>query len=710
MIRNKLFTLLALIIFSSQANKLFADGGMHPINTIKNLPLAKAGLKISANDIFNPKGQQGLVKAIVKVGGCTGSFVSDNGLIITNHHCAFGALEPYSTTQNNLFEKGYLAQNKELELPFKGVDVKILESFEDVSAKVLSKISDSLNSIEKQKAINEEITSMKVAENILYPELYIEISEMLPGKSYMVFRYKILKDIRIVYIPARNIGEFGGESDNWMWPRHTGDFSFLRAYVGKDGKPAEYSEENVPYKPTEFLTINKDGLQENDFVFILGYPGRTYKQYPTPFLVQQEKHTLPFISNTFNNEIRLTKEVGAEYPSFLLSKQTFIKRRANTAKNFEGKLKSMRIIRLIEQRKSEDARIYEKLDSASKIEWKSINYQLDTLYNSWNQFIENYYWHQIFTDQSNSHKIINNINMYLSTKNDSIKNEIKKEIRKIYASMNVKYEEHYLKFMLIDNNRFSTYKGNKCINDKLLNKVANNYTELYKVYASVLDSNLTWTILNSKETNYYKKILDLNYCINYNKVELDDKMIAYNAMKDNLLPIYVDLRLKAEGTNFIPDANSTLRLTYGYIKGYSPADGIYAKPFTTIRGMLEKAGIKDDYVVNEGITNLYEKFPDAPFASGDQPLCLLYNLDTTGGNSGSPVLDKLGRLIALNFDRVYEATVNDYTWDDKFSRSIGLDIRFVIWTTQHIAKANHIIDEIFVEKTEIKTSKKSIKK
>lgn len=710
MIRNKLFTLLALIFFSSQANILFADGGMHPINTIKNLPLAKAGLKISANDIFNPKGQQGLVKAIVKVGGCTGSFVSDNGLIITNHHCAFGALEPYSTTQNNLFEKGYLAQNKELELPFKGVDVKILESFEDVSAKVLSKISDSLNSIEKQKAINEEITSMKVAENILFPELYIEISEMLPGKIYMVFRYKILKDIRIVYIPARNIGEFGGESDNWMWPRHTGDFSFLRAYVGKDGKPAEYSEENVPYKPTEFLTINKEGLQENDFVFILGYPGRTYKQYPTPFLVQQEKHTLPFISNTFNNEIRITKEVGAEYPSFLLSKQTFIKRRANTAKNFEGKLKSMRIIKLIEQRKSEDTRIYKKLDSASKIEWKNINYQLDTLYNSWNQFIENYYWHQIFTDQSNSHKIISNINLYLTTKNDSIKNEIKKEIRKIYASMNIKYEEHYLKFMLIDNNRFSTYKGNKCINDKLLNKVANNYTELYKVYSSILDSNFTWTILNSKESNYYKKILDLNYCINYNKVELEDKMIAYNAMKDNLLPIYVDLRLKAEGTNFIPDANSTLRLTYGYIKGYSPADGIYANPFTTIRGMLEKAGIKDDYVVNEGITNLYEKFPDAPFASGDQPLCLLYNLDTTGGNSGSPVLDKLGRLIALNFDRVYEATVNDYTWDDKFSRSIGLDIRFVIWTTQHIAKANHIIDEIFVEKTEIKTPKKSIKK
>ena len=710
MIRNKLFTLLALIFFSSQANILFADGGMHPINTIKNLPLAKAGLKISANDIFNPKGQQGLVKAIVKVGGCTGSFVSDNGLIITNHHCVFGALEPYSTTQNNLFEKGYLAQNKELELPFKGVDVKILESFEDVSAKVLSKISDSLNSIEKQKAINEEITSMKVAENILFPELYIEISEMLPGKIYMVFRYKILKDIRIVYIPARNIGEFGGESDNWMWPRHTGDFSFLRAYVGKDGKPAEYSEENVPYKPTEFLTINKEGLQENDFVFILGYPGRTYKQYPTPFLVQQEKHTLPFISNTFNNEIRITKEVGAEYPSFLLSKQTFIKRRANTAKNFEGKLKSMRIIKLIEQRKSEDTRIYKKLDSASKIEWKNINYQLDTLYNSWNQFIENYYWHQIFTDQSNSHKIISNINLYLTTKNDSIKNEIKKEIRKIYASMNIKYEEHYLKFMLIDNNRFSTYKGNKCINDKLLNKVANNYTELYKVYSSILDSNFTWTILNSKESNYYKKILDLNYCINYNKVELEDKMIAYNAMKDNLLPIYVDLRLKAEGTNFIPDANSTLRLTYGYIKGYSPADGIYANPFTTIRGMLEKAGIKDDYVVNEGITNLYEKFPDAPFASGDQPLCLLYNLDTTGGNSGSPVLDKLGRLIALNFDRVYEATVNDYTWDDKFSRSIGLDIRFVIWTTQHIAKANHIIDEIFVEKTEIKTPKKSIKK
>ncbi|MFN5705931.1 MAG: S46 family peptidase, partial [bacterium] len=272
---KKLFFTCALITLGAfQFSAIAPEEGMFPLSEIQKVDLKKAGLKIDQKEVYNPNGLS-LIDALVNVGGCTGSFLSDAGLIITNHHCAFESVQLASTPENDYLTNGFVAKTMEQEIPAKNLTCKITDSYEDVSDKILSSVKDVNDPVERINAINKKITEIIKEELAKDASIKPEISEMFIGRTYVLFRYKIIKDVRLVYIPQRAIGEFGGESDNWVWPRHTGDFSFLRAYVAKDGSAATYSKENVPYKPKKFLKVNPNGANDGDFVFILGYPGRT---------------------------------------------------------------------------------------------------------------------------------------------------------------------------------------------------------------------------------------------------------------------------------------------------------------------------------------------------------------------------------------------------------------------------------------------------
>jgi len=265
---------------------------MLPLNQLKKRYLQSLGLQLSDEQIFST-GDVSLVHSLVRVGGCTGSFVSPEGLIITNHHCAFGAVAAASSVGNDYITDGFLARSRTEEISAKGLTVRITIGFEDVSEQVLAGLSDDLDPVRKAEAIRRNIRRIEDEAKGARPEVLHEISEMFVGRSYVLFHYQTINDIRMVYVPPRSVGEFGGESDNWVWPRHTGDFAFLRAYVGPDGSPASYSPNNKPFVPENYLRVNASGVKEEDFVFILGYPGRTFRHYPASYLEYQRDQLLP---------------------------------------------------------------------------------------------------------------------------------------------------------------------------------------------------------------------------------------------------------------------------------------------------------------------------------------------------------------------------------------------------------------------------------
>src|SRR5690606_12246518 len=283
------------------------------------------------------------------------SFVSPQGLIITNHHCAFSAVQLASSPEHNYLENGFVAASHEQEIPAEGLTIRITDSYQDVSEEVLaaaSRTTDPSQRIDIINAKRQEIAKRAEAED---SSIRAEVSEMFIGKSYVLFRYKTIEDVRLVYIPRQDIGEFGGETDNWVWPRHTGDFSFLRAYVAPDGSSAKYAEENIPYQPKKHLKINANGVDENDFVFILGYPGRTFRHRPAPYIEYQERFLLPYTSALYDFQNQQLEKAGEDNKAVELALATRIKRNANVMKNYRGKLKGLRNINLLADKKQEDA-------------------------------------------------------------------------------------------------------------------------------------------------------------------------------------------------------------------------------------------------------------------------------------------------------------------------------------------------------------------
>ena len=376
-----LIAISLLIVISFAFIPSRPDEGMFPLSDIKNINLNEKGLKISVDEVYNPNGVS-LVDALVKIGGCTGSFVSNEGLIITNHHCVFGIVSDASTVENNYLDNGFLAETREKELPAKGLTCRITDSYEDVSTEVLEAANTEEDISKRTTAISKKIKEIIEREEKKDSTIKAEVSEMFVGEQYVLFRYKTINDVRLVYVPPRTIGEFGGESDNWVWPRHNGDFSFVRAYVAPNGSSAKYSEENVPYQPKKFLQVNANGVNEEDFVFILGYPGRTFKHQPSQFLMMQEKYQLPYVQDIFSWLINLYEKRGENDPEFALSIVGEIQGLANTEKNYRGKMQGLERLNLIQKKQDEEKQLQQFIDSDPKLKEKygTVLSEIDEVY------------------------------------------------------------------------------------------------------------------------------------------------------------------------------------------------------------------------------------------------------------------------------------------------------------------------------------------
>ena len=695
------------------------DEGMFPLSELGKAGLKKAGLKISEKEIYNP-GQIGLVDALVQVSGCSGSFVSPNGLIITNHHCAFSAVQLASTPEHNYLENGFVANSHEQEIEAKGLNIRITDSYEDVSQRIVEAVANVTDPSQRIDIITNKRKEIAKEAEAQDPTIKAEVSEMFIGKSYVLFKYKTIEDVRLVYIPRQNIGEFGGETDNWVWPRHTGDFSFLRAYVAKDGSSAKYSKDNVPYKPKKHLKVNPKGVNENDFVFILGYPGRTFRHRPAQYIEYQQQYLLPYTSELYDFQNQQMLLAGKDDKATELALATRIKRNANVMKNYRGKLKGLRNIDLVNTKIKEDEELAKFIenDAALKAQYGSLMKDIDQHYGLVFQNAEKELWYNNiytgirslqFASLTNSFQDAINKELSSKRKEELFKanlDNFKKQLASLYESFNLNVDKNIASSMfaqayqLKDGNALPFVAAHKFSNEQ----AASDY-----ITKAIEDSKL------SNQEYFENTVLkDVNTFLKYSDVlmkfqkELETEMQPFYAEQkrregnlNKLMADYIAVKEKFQSKSFIPDANSTLRLTFGNIKGYSPADATYMEPFTTVKGIIEKgnSGL-NEFTYPEAIkTNWLDKNFGNYFKKdlNDVPVNILYNMDTTGGNSGSPIMNAYGELIGVNFDRAYDATINDFAWNESYSRSIGVDIRYVLWIADKVDNAQFIIQEMGVK-------------
>jgi hypothetical protein len=697
------------------------EEGMFPLSEIHKLDLKKAGLKISQNEIYNPNGTS-LVDALVNVGGCTGSFISDQGLIITNHHCAFSAVQLASTPEHDYLTNGFVAANREQEIEAKGLTCRITDSYEDVSDRVLGAVAQVTDPTSRLKLINDAMKNIVVEAEKKDPTIQAEVSEMFIGKTYVLFRYKTIQDVRLVYVPNRQIGEFGGETDNWVWPRHTGDFSFMRAYVAADGSPAKYSKKNIPYTPKKFLKVNANGTNEEDFVFILGYPGKTFRHRPAQFIEYQQQYVLPYVSELYDFQNTTMENAGKKDKATEIKLATRIKRNANTLKNYRGKLQGLKGIDLISQKKNEDAALAKFINGNIDIKarYGSLMSDIDNLYKLINGDAKRDLWLAQIYNSTSMLGVSRNINTFKTALDAQPENQkeaffnqnkprLKSFLAGIYEAYDIDADRKIFRKMLSD---ASTFPADQPVNavDKLTNKSADNekviedfVTNTFK-NSNLSDTSYVYnTLLKSLKSfsSYSDDLLSFEKDIAAQIAALKPEKDRREGVLNKLMGDYVNIKEKFLKKDFVPDANSTLRLTYGYVRGYWPADASYMRPYTTIKGILEKGTSGNpDFSYPAQIRALWEAKDFGPFAKKDLkdvPVAFLYNMDTTGGNSGSPIMNAQGELIGVNFDRAYGATINDYAWNESYSRSIGVDIRYVLWVASKIDKANFLLKEMGVK-------------
>ena len=702
-------TALGLVLVGSSYTP---EEGMFPLNYLNITQLKNAGMQLDAEDIFNP-GQVSLTDALVNVGGCTGSFISEEGLIITNHHCVYGNVARLSSTDNNYLENGFVAREKSQELPI-SMPCKITQSYEDVSERILEGTSETNTPSERVMRIGQNIQRLTNEEKLKYPDLSIEISEMFIGKSYTLFRYIYLKDVRLVMAPPVTVGQFGGDTDNWEWPRHNGDFSLVRAYVGKDGKSAAYSKDNVPYVPKKILKINPKGTQENDFVFIMGYPGRTFRHESGSYLKFQQEVQLPQIQSFYKTYIDWMKDLSEGNTAKRLKFAGTIQGMENTEKNFRGKIQGLRRTDVVQARQLQDEAIktvYKKGTAQGAQASKIVN-RIQEIWNVRNEYGAAYYYGHVFTRQSKAFQMaelsIQSANLLKASpkkEKDSILMDFQNKAKRLYPFVDEELERRAFKEVANGILRYSANNKKLNANGKMATAFCIN--SIKESGKSLYFNNAKMVALLEKNPN---KLLNILNKENTTKVLLElegSRAMVYTIWRETelelstLMPQYIGYREDYLQSQFIPDANSTLRLTYGYIKGYKPNDGEVHAPFTTLEGVFAKANTKEDYRLPEDVQdklsqkNIPSVFKDPK--TGKVVVGILYNLDTTGGNSGSPVLNARGELIGINFDRSFTATINDYAWNQDYSRSIGCDIRYVLYVLKYVSGADKIIDELGVK-------------
>ena len=703
---------LAGIVLGCLPSIASADEGMFPISEIGPLNLPEHGLEMDPADIFREDGVC-LVDGICRVNGCTGSFVSPEGLIFTNHHCAYRAIQSASSAQHDYLQDGFLAADRGQEIPAKGYTVRITESFRDVSAQVLAVVDAQMEFAERTRAIDKQRKSLEKAAEDEHPGMRAEVAEMFVGKTYVLFLYTNLRDIRLVFAPPQSVGTFGGAVDNWEWPRHTGDFSFLRAYVAPDGSPADHDEQNVPFRPKRHIPVAPEGVSEGDFVFLLGYPGRTARHKTSHFLQYEEEVRLPHVVELYRWQVAVMEEDGREDRAVLLKHLSRIQGLANVEKRSRGQLKGLAGARFVARRQESEKSLQQFIDS-DDIRRERCGTILREIGEVYAEMTAQARFELNFRGLVRGCRLLSIANTLVDAAHERQKDDLEREsasmdrnwpqtvarLKLSFADLHVPTDRRLLAGLLQRLaevpqvgevpalKRFAEQHDDPLFIERL-------YARARLTDADFLESCLDMNPEQLRETG--APFLDIAAALYPTSLELRERNKEREGRLSQLSGMLIEVKKEFLQADFVPDANSTLRLTFGRIRRYSPEDAVIKLPITTLGGVVAKTTGEEPFVTPQRILDLHAARDFGRYAHpelGDVPVGILYDTDTTGGNSGSPIINAKGQLVGVNFDRTFEATINDFAWHQSYSRSIGVDIRYALWVTDKVAGATHLIREM----------------
>ncbi len=717
-------TLLIFVIVIASRMAIIAGEGMWIpmlLQQINEKEMQEMGMKITAEDIYSIN-KSSLKDAILLFGrGCTSEIISKDGLLLTNHHCGFSNIQKHSTVENNYLTDGFWAMNKQEELPNPGLTATLLVEMRNVTDSVLDGVTEDMNMKDRQDAVNKNIQRLinNFEENSKYQA---SVKSFYNGNEYYMMITEVFKDIRLVGAPPSNIGKFGGDTDNWMWPRHTGDFSLFRIYVDKDGNPAEYSEDNVPYKPKFYFPISLDGVEENDFSFVFGYPARTNEYLPS-YAVEM----ITEVGNPNKIELRETrlgifKKYSAKDPEIRIKYATKDARVANYWKKMIGESSGVKRMNGIEKKKEYEKQFTNWANTPDNNKYAGLIPEFERLYEeltplkvATEYLIEGGMAIEIVKFANRYNKLVK-----LSKKNPVNEVEINDEIEKLRKQNSTFFKDYYKPIdeevmvsllRLYDKNLSTEYKPE--FFNTINNKFKGNYIDYsnYVFDKSMFDDQARLDALldNYKPKDHKKIEKDPAYKMARDMSNLYHTEFAghmnniYNAI-DSLQRIYMKAQMEmSPDVYFYPDANSTLRVSYGKVSGYSPKDAVYYKHFTTLEGIMEKEDPDIyDYVVTDRLRELYDNKDYGQYADKDGTLHVGFTASnhTTGGNSGSPVLNAEGQLIGVNFDRCWEGTMSDLMYDPEVCRNISIDIRYLLFIVDKYAGAGYLLDEMNIVKSQ----------
>ena len=707
---------VALSVLLLSTFSLKADEGMWLLPLLKKLnieDMQAKGLKLSAEDIYSINHSSLKDAIVIFGGGCTGELISDQGLILTNHHCGYGAIQYHSSVEHDYLKDGFWAMSKEDELPTPDLSVTFLQRIEDVTERINSELNDEMSEDERMAKIRE--ISKEIEEEAAEDGKYTtRVQNFFNGNDFYLLVYQIYNDVRMVGAPPSSIGKFGGDTDNWVWPRHTGDFSMFRVYGAPDGSPAEYSEENVPLAPKHHLPVSLKGVEDGDYTMIMGYPGGT-DRYMTSWGVEEAMK----VTNPIRIEVRtlkqdiMLKDMKAD-DKVRIQYASKYSQSANYWKYSIGQNKGLQRLKVVNKK--------QKLEDQFN-KWVSQDDKRQAKYGEALSLIKTAYMERkpYYTAISYMGEAFfrgSEIVLFSSITSDLLpllKAEEKDEaaIQEEIKSMEEAAAEYYKDYNMPTDKKlmaalFELYanKADKAYHPGFIKTIEEEYNNDYKAFAEYVYNN---SIYATEET--FKAFLANPSA---DKIENDPTTGLLNGMREVYFSAMSQFRGYAQNLQkgqrlflaglrdmqpnrkFYPDANFTMRLTYGTVGDYYPRDAVHYDYFTTMKGIMEKEDPNnDEFVVPQKLKDLYEAKDYGQYGEGDiMKVCFISNNDITGGNSGSPVMNGNGELIGLAFDGNWEAMSGDIAFEPELQRTINVDIRYVLFIIDKYAGATNLIKEM----------------
>jgi hypothetical protein len=733
---------IALLIISLAFTPLasLADEGMWMPDSLDKLPLAqlkKRGFELKPEDVYS-LAKPSLKDAIVQISiGGTGSFVSPEGLILTNHHIAFSAVTRASSSEKDFINNGFLAKTRAEEIPAQGYTISITQEFKDVTAEVLAAVKPEMSPEERQRAIAVKQQEMAKANSREKEGIRAQVAEASGGYQYFLYTYLTLRDIRLVYAPPKSIGYFGGDPDNFEWPRHCGDFAFLRAYVGPDGNPANFSKDNAPFKPKKFLPINATGIKEGDFAMVMGFPGSTFRLRESYSVEYRQNVQLPEQIASLRQQIDTLTKLGEKNPALKIRFADQIFGLSNSLKAYEGAVVGLKRMNLVARKRAEEAEFKRWIEAspALKAKYGDVLPQQEALYRDLTSTGAKQY---ALNDLLDSGNLINALQFAYgrAASRDLPANERPLQysdqfLPQVAAQLSAGWEERepeaearLLASALARVAELPADQKVQAIEKLFEGKSGKERRDAEAEFARQ-------TIENAK----FKSFDEIKKLFNASAAEIraiDDPAVklVVAAVDENaplskkqsqilsavtkVRPLYVSgmlemRRATGKGLPYYPDANFTLRFTYGEVKGYKPRDAVTYDYQTSLSGVIEKDSGEDPFAVPEGLKELKAKKDFGPYVDprlNDVPVNFLLTTDITGGNSGSPVMNGRGEIIGLAFDGNFEGLGGDYAFEPSLNRTIAVDIRYALFVTEKFAGASSLFNEMQIKRAKAMAASK----